>query len=98
MEVGSHRESIILGKLHKPLGFGLVCIPIRMCAAMRVRVIAVHIDVIGISTSGTIDSIVATIIGAIRVGVREDENVQLVHQVDDTAVSASTKFVDKAKQ
>ena len=45
---------------------------------VEVGIVAVKVEVIGIVAAGTLDTLVATVIGAVGVGVRADEDVQIV--------------------
>ena len=59
-----------------------------MSTLVVIFVIAVKVDVITIIALGAIDSIVAPFICAIGVSQRHNIDVEIVHQIDDTAVGA----------
>ena len=96
--VGTHGEQILLGKIHHPLGFILI---VRCSVGMRpvveVGEVTVEVDVVAVGASGTGDGVVAAVVGAIRVGAGEDEDVEAVDEIDDARVGAGTQLFDEAE-
>ncbi len=68
-----------------------------MGAVDEVRKVAVNINIIGVVTACTVHRIVTSIIGAVGVGIGKDEDVEIVHQVDDAVISAGTQLVDQTE-
>ena len=54
-----------------------------MGTIIKVGEVAVEVDAIAVVSSGTVDGVVAAVVGAVRVGAGENENVEVVQQVDD---------------
>ena len=77
--VGCHDEGNVLGKLHEPLRLKLVFFVVGVWTTVWVRVVAVHVDAIGIFACGMVYRVVAAIVGAVGVGVWGDVKVDVVH-------------------
>ena len=79
MEVGGHRKFMVTCKVHQPLGFILIApFVVGMRTFVEVGIVAVEVEVVGIVAAGARYALVATVIGAVGVGVWADENVQVV--------------------
>ena len=96
--VGSHHKGNFSSKIHEPLGFGLVFITIGVRTSMWVGIVAVHVYAVGILSSGTIDCVIAAMVGAVGVGIRADVKVDVVHHVLHLGLIWILKqIVDKAE-
>ena len=96
--VGTHHKGDFSGKVHEPLGFGLVFITIGVRTSMWVGIVAVHVYAVGILSSGTIDCVIAAMVGAVGVGIRADVKVDVVHHVLHLGLIWILKqIVDKAE-
>ena len=79
--VGSHHKGDFSGKVHEPLGFSLVFVAIRVGTAMRIGIVTVHVDAVGVLSSGTVDGVVATMIGAVGIGIGANVKIDIIHHV-----------------
>ena len=79
--VGSHHEVVFLCKLHHPFCLLSIRFAIRMCTTVRVCVVTVHIDTIGVVTCSAVDGVVAAMVSSIRVGVRTNVEVNIIKDV-----------------
>ena len=97
MVVGTHREQMLLGQVHHPLALVLIIgSTIGMWAVVEVGEVTVQVDMVAVFTRGTINGVVAAMVSAVRVGAREDEEVDIVQDVEDTGVVAGAELVDEA--
>ena len=97
MVVGTHREEVFLCNVHHPLALVLVIgLSVGVRAVIKVGEVAVEVDVVGIVARGTINAVVAAMIGAVGVGAREDEEVDIVQNVGDALLVAGAELVDEA--
>ena len=68
-----------------------------MGTVIEIREVTIKVDAVTVGTSCTIYRIVASVIGTIRVGAREDEEVHIVQNVKDTRVAAGAELIDETK-
>ena len=98
MVVGTHREQMLLCQVHHPLAFVLIIgSSIGMGAVVEVGEVTVQVDMVAVFTRGTINGVVAAMVGTVRVGAREDEEVDVVQDVENTRVVAGAEFVDETQ-
>ena len=97
MVVGGHGEEVFIGKSHGPQRFILIVFVIRMIPVEVVLVITVEVNVVAIVALGAIHCVVAAFVRSVGIGQRKDVNVNVVQEVDDTAIGAGAKLVDEAE-
>ena len=59
---------------------------VRVRAVIEVWEMSVEVNVIGVVTGCATHAVVAAVIGAVRVGVGTDEDIQIVHQKLDFVI------------
>ena len=98
MVVGTHREQMFLRQVHHPLALVLIIgSTIGVWAVVEVGEVTVQVDMVAILTRGAINGVVAPMVGAVGVGAREDEKVDIVQDVEDTGVVAGAELVDETQ-
>ena len=96
--VGTHHKSVFFGKLHKPFCFSLVGIAIGVWTTIGVGIVAVHINTVGVVTGGTVHVVIACVISSVRVGVRANIKVNIVHNgLNFRLVRVFKQIVNQAK-
>ena len=81
MIVCRHHERNVLSKLHEPLGFKLIIFVVGVWTAIWIRIVAVHVNTVGILTSGTVHIVVATMVCAVGIGERANVEVYVFQYI-----------------
>ena len=68
-----------------------------MGAVIEIGEVTVKVNAVAIIASGTCYGIVASIIGTVGIGAREDENVEVVQQIDNARIGAGAEFINEAE-
>ena len=98
MIVGTHGKQIFLCQIHHPLGFVLIVgSTIGVGSIIEVREVTVEVNVVAIIAFGTSDGVIATVISTIRVGARENKQIDIVEDVLDATVGAGAELIDESK-
>ena len=96
--VGAHHKSVFFGKLHKPFCFSLVGIAIGVWTAIGVGIVAVHINTVGVVAGGPVHVVVACVISSVRVGIRANIEVDVLHNgLNFRLVRIFKQIVNQAK-